>query len=135
MPLLIMLHREAYLFLSTYIHIVQFTDGDAGLSGFPDEGELVDFMTSDTPDAMEHYGGVVFINDFPGDNFPEKIYYKIRLRALHLSQERDGITLSFGGASKWLTDYLMPVNAQHGPREERDPDGGEPCKYRVDEVY
>ena len=91
-------------------------------------------MTSDTPEAAEHYGGIVFTNEFPNNDFPEKINYKIRLRAIHLTQKNDGISLSFGGASKWFTDYLMPAEAQHGPREEKDEHGGEPCKCLIPHI-
>ena len=106
------------------------SDGSEGLTGFATEDDLVDFIVGDTPEARRHYGGIVFTDDFLFGTFPEKIRYKLRLRSIHLSQERDEeVDLTFGGESEWQTSDLMPSFAQHGPRVEDMHDGGEPCKY------
>ena len=101
------------------------------MKGFSTEAELVDFMTSDTPESYTYYCGIVFTCKFENESFlPERVTYKIRLRSIHLSQEKeDQIGLQFRGTSKWHTDSLMPSWNQYGPREEDDADGGEPCEF------
>jgi len=99
------------------------------IQGYDSEEAFISFMASEVSATLDVLGGIIFVNDFEDNDqaFPENIYYKIRLRAFHLSQEDDGLSASLGGSSgDWRTGNIMPVDGLHGPREEEEADGGDP---------